>query len=274
MELLKIRSSWRVKRDFKESPEKALLFLATAQKQKLPPSVKFWSHFSQYFMETLRLDPSVEELREKSSTQPEKQAIRKFLQDAPFMPGSEYLNEQVLLEQWDKLTNQFRSEIGSYKGSVQEYFAGINPEAHLVGRVYFHLVENKGDNEFPFAFLATYLADVKDKEDPTHRPLSFALEEYAKDQKKMLLLLGTIKRASKESKLIKDLMDSGDIFSPLGWDSDTAHTFFKEVSLYNKAGVLCRIPNWWRAQSKGLSVQFKIGEKKSVSLWQRFSCGL
>ncbi len=253
----------KIEKYLKESTEKALLYLATTNINKLPVSIKYWAEFSNYFIETLRLDPSIEELREKVTTQPEKKIIKKFIQDAPFIPGSEYLCENILMLQWNKLSEYFAMEIKSYKGSVEEYFAQLNPEIHLAGRVFFHLVENKDDQEFPFAFMATYLADVKEKEDSTHRPLSYALEEYAKEQKKMLLLLATIKRASKESKLVESLLSSGDIFNPLRWDTKTAQTFLEEVYLYNRAGILCRIPNWWRAQSKGLSVNFLIGDKKN-----------
>ena len=47
-----------------------------------------------------------------------------------------------------------------------------------VWRVFFHLVENKGDESFPFAFLATYSAgDLKNKR-ASHMPLQNALLEY------------------------------------------------------------------------------------------------
>ena len=254
----------KVKKYLAESTEKALLYLATTKNKNLPAPVKYWADFSNYFIETLRLDPSIEELRENSLTKPEKKNIKKFLQNAPFMLGGEYLNEEFLMLQWDKLTKQFSTEIKSYKGSVEEYFAGLNPEIHLAGRVFFHLVENKEDSKYPFAFMATYLADVKEKEASTHRPLNYALEEYANDQKKMLLLLATIKRTCQKSTLIQKLMDSGEIFSPLKWDTDTAQSFLEEVSIYNRAGIICRIPSWWRAQSQGAKVNFLIGSKKEA----------
>lgn len=253
----------KVKKYLKESPEKALFYLATSNIKNLPISIKYWANFSNYFIETLRLDPSVEELRENSSSQPEKKAIRKFLQNAPFMLGGEYLNEEFLMLQWDKLTKQFLFEIKSYKGSIEEYFAELNPEVHLAGRVFFHLVENKSDKEYPFAFMATYLADIKEKENPTHRPLNYALEEYANDSQKMLLLLATIKRACQKSASLQNLMDSGEIFSPLRWDANKAQIFLEEIPIYNRAGILCRIPNWWRAQSQGFKVNFVIGNKRT-----------
>jgi SNF2 family DNA or RNA helicase len=253
----------KLKKHVKESYPKALFYLATQKKKNYSFSLKFWSDFAGHFIEAARLDPSIEELREKSQILLKKEPIRKLLNESPFMLGSEYLNEDYLQLQWRKLHQYFSSEIKSFNGSVEEYFAGLNPEIHLAGRVFFHLVENKDDTEYPFAFMATYLADVKERENPTHRPLRYALEEYKNDQKKMLLLLATIKRTANASELIKNLLDSGEIFDPLKWTAHEAQNFLEETPLYNQAGVLCRIPNWWRSQSKGFQVNFKIGEKKS-----------
>ena len=181
----------------------------------------------------------------------------------PFMQGAEYLNQDFLEHQWERLLEHFRLEIKTYRGSVEEYFVGLNPDRHLAGRVYFHLVENKHDTEFPFAFMATYLASVKEQEDPTHRPLRYALEEYKNDEKKMLHLLATIRRASSNSQLVKKLLDSGEIFEALRWSSSEAEAFLRETKIYSEAGILCRIPNWWRAGSRGPKLNFVVGEKKS-----------
>ena len=40
---------------------------------------------------------------------------------------------------------------------MQAYLSDLNPQWRLVGRVTFHLAENKRDPEHPFAFLATYI---------------------------------------------------------------------------------------------------------------------
>ena len=246
-----------------ESCPKALFYLATQKKKDYPSSLKFWSDFTGHFIEEVRLDPSVEELRENSQIPLRRDRVQKLLDDSPYMVGGEYLNEDYLRLQWEKLQDHFSDEIKSFKGSVEEYFSRLDPDIHLAGRVFFHLVENKNDGDYPFAFMATYLADAKEKENPTHRPLRYALEEYKDNQGKMLSLLGTIRKASDTSKIIKNLLDSGEIFDPLRWTMEEAQKFLEETPLYNRAGVLCRIPNWWRSQSGGFRVNFKVGEKKS-----------
>ena len=248
------------------SPEASLLSLASQKEDSLSPSAQFWSNFAKHFIESVRLNPAVEELREKCRVTLAPGKIREFLEEAPFMRGGEYLNEDYLALQWDNLQNHFLRELKFFKGSVEEYLLGLNPGIHLVGRVFFHLVENKQDSEFPFAFMATYLANVKERENPTHRPLKYALNEYEDNQEKMLLLLSTIKRASETSSLIKDLLSSGAIFEPLGWTPKEAQKFLQEIPLYNKAGVLCRIPNWWKSSSRGAKLSITFGNKRSSLL--------
>ena len=249
---------------FERGEENTLFYLATRKTENLSPSVTFWSDFTNHFIETVRLDPSIEELKDKSCIDLDRGHMRRFLNDAPFMPGGEYLDEDCLLHVWKRLKVHFFKEINSYNGSIEEYFSSLNPEIHLAGRVYFHLVENKDDEEYPFAFMATYLANVKNKEEFTHRPLGHALKEYRNDQEKMLRLLTTIKRATHASKLVAKLLDTGEIFSPLKFNARDAQQFLEETPLYIQAGVLCRIPHWWRSQAKGVRINFIVGEKASL----------
>lgn len=245
------------------SPEEVLFSLASKKDDSTTPSVKFWSEFTNYFIESVRLDPAIEELREKCHIIPSRSWIRDFLNEAPFMQGGEHLNEDYLFTQWNHLQDYFSQEVKSFKGSIEEYFLGLNPEIHLVGRVFFHLVENKQDAQFPFAFMATYLANAVEKDNPIHRPLQYALEEYKDHQEKMLSLLASIKRASMSSNLIKTLLDSGEIFNPLRWSPEDARKFLEETPLYSQAGILCRIPNWWKLTSRGVQLSFTLGNKKS-----------
>ena len=248
------------------SPEATLLSLASGKEDSLSPSAQFWSNFAKHFIESVRLNPAVEELREQCRITLTPGKIREFLAEAPFMNGGEYLNEDYLAVQWDNLQNHFLGELKSFPGSVEEYLLGLNPEIHLVGRVFFHLVENNQDPKFPFAFMATYLANVQQRGNPTHRPLKYALNEYENNQEKMLLLLSTITRASETSPLIKDLLSSGAIFEPLAWTPKEAQKFLQEIPLYNKAGVLCRIPNWWKSSSQGAKLSIAFGNKRSSLL--------
>lgn len=57
---------------------------------------------------------------------------------------------------------------------MQSFFLNYSPNVHLVGRVFFHLVESKKE-EFPFGFLATYAAEVSKNGKSRHLPLKMPL---------------------------------------------------------------------------------------------------
>ena len=61
------------------------------------------------------------------------------------------------------------------------------------------------------------------------------------------------------SGLIADLLDSGEIFHPLAWTSKDAFMFLKEVVIYEKAGILCRIPDWWKSGASSFKLNVTIG---------------
>ena len=44
--------------------------------------------------------------------------------------------------------------------------------------------------------------------------------------------------------------DCGDIYHPLSWTPRKAHRFLCEVALYEEAGVVVRMPDWWSAKRR------------------------
>jgi non-specific serine/threonine protein kinase len=115
---------------------------------------------------------------------------------------------------------------------VEEYLRGKKSDINVVGRVFFHLVENKrGDS--PFAFLSTYSTGSREK--VSHLPLKNALTEYRDEQDKLLALLSAVTRTAEVSEFISGLMESGELFSPLKFGADDAYTFLREVPLENAA---------------------------------------
>ncbi|MBF0362340.1 MAG: DEAD/DEAH box helicase [Oligoflexia bacterium] len=183
---------------------------------------------------------------------------------APFIVGQEYLDLPKL---WNELNQELVLELKEFKGRIDDYIRSYNPDIHLIGRVFFHLVENKDNLEYPFAFLATYSQTINKKGEASHLPLKHALEEFADDTKKLLDLLVTVHRAGESSALIKEMLDSGEIFHPISFTAADAFQFLQEVFIYEKAGVLCRIPNWWKNQSvNSIKVGLNMGQKSQSIL--------
>ncbi len=249
-----------------EDAYKALFCLGfSAQPVPMSDSVRFLEVIATSFVKALSITPDIDFLREKTIVDLETEKIEHILRHAPYMNGIEYLDQNWIKKLWSKLNDVFSAEIRAYPGKVADYFASLSPDLQPVGRVFFHLVESKKD-DYPFAFLATYSSGVTGDGKSKHLPLKNALVEYKKDNKKLLELLSTVNKASEKSALVSELLDSGEIFHPIGLTGIEAYTFLKEVPLYEEAGILCRIPNWWKNKSNSVRMSVSIGNKEPSRL--------
>jgi len=242
--------------------DRALFILGTAPKSKgFSQSMEYMHKVSTAYIKCLSRNPDLETLRHKVKGVLEDEEKEELLSEVPYINGLEYLNVQWLERIWERLNNAFSKEMKEYKGTVAEYFVSKNPNIHLAGKVYFHLVESKREG-YPFAFLATYAAELSAIGKAKHLPLKNALMEYGQNSKKLLGLLSTVNKAAQQSKFLSELIETGEIFHPIGLNADETYTFLKEVPLYEEAGVLCRIPNWWRKKSEALRMSVNIGTKE------------
>ena len=158
----------------------------------------------------------------------------------------------------------FAEEIAGYEGTVEMYLTEKNQKLHVPERVFFHLVENK-DEEFPFAFLATY-ATKGEEGRVKHVPLKYALTEYKNEREKLLSLLACLNRAAEVSELVSGFMETGELFHPLKLTSEEAYTFLKQIEQIENTGILCRIPNWWRKKAASVSMSVSLGDKRPSML--------
>lgn len=195
--------------------------------------------------------------------------------EAPPMRGLEYLTPATLTSLWQSLPAEFlrqaiveaESQEASSKGQggCRRLLARLNPDLHVLGRVTFHLAENKRDPQSPFAFLATYAQRLSSKSQVQHLPLGAALREYAaaKDQAKLAELLTPVRDAAAGSPVVEELLDSREIFQPQAWTVAQAHRFLTEVPAMEQAGLVVRVPDWWAARREVRpQVQVRIGEQR------------
>jgi len=249
-------------RRFSENPDGAFLFLGfRGASVPLSPSLDFLRGFCGLFAGKLRQTPELEAIRQEVVVGISDEELDHALASAPLMTGAEYLTRVALNELWRRLHAEFRREIEKHKGTVEEFIHQYSPDVHLIGRVFFHLVENKRDDA-PFAFLATYSTGLNKHGKSQHLPLKHALQEYEKEGGKLLELLSTVHRAAKESALIAGLLESGELFHPLAWSAKEAYSFLREIPLYEQAGILCRIPDWWKRGASSLQVSISMGARQ------------
>lgn len=246
---------------FLENTGEALLLLGFAERSlSTSASLRYLKLIASTFIKKLTEIPDLELLREKIAVELEEAKSSQLLQSAPYLNGAEHLNHEWIKQLWSQLNQAFSRTILSYEGSVEQYIKAMNPNVHLVGRVYFHLVESKKE-EYPFAYMATYAAEVSQEGKSKHLPLKNALVEYEHNNKKLLELLSTVNRASEKSDFIAELVESGEIFHPIGLSVEEAYTFLKEIPVYEEAGILCRIPKWWKPKSNAFKLSVSVGGK-------------
>ena len=212
------------------------------------------------FQKLLTRQPDLELKRDKLSFVPDDEVYDDLLLSVPFTPGSEYVNEDWVKHIMECLLDIYRSEIKKYDGTVALYLADKSQHLKIPERIFFHLVENT-EPEYPFAFLATYSTKLKGGK-IKHMPLQYALTEYKGHKDKLLELLSCLNKASQASALIDGFVRSGEMFHALRLTSNEAYQFLKDVPQIEKAGIVCRIPNWWKKHSASLSMNVKLGDKK------------
>ncbi len=188
---------------------------------------------------------------------------------APPMTGLEYLTPEVLANWWQDLDSLVRSEIERHPGGAQGYLRERNAQWRFVGRVTFHLAENKRDPKYPFAFLATFANGLTPQGKVKHEPLGRALQQYAGERKReaMLNLLLPVSRAAESSELIRRLVDSGEIYHPLAWSPREAYDFLKAIPLFESSGLIVRVPDWWNARKPVRPrVNVKVNSKNAAGI--------
>jgi SNF2-related domain/SNF2 Helicase protein len=246
-------------RRYHAEPDAWLLCLSFSDPQlPLAPTLAFWRDLACSFADKLVHLPDLETLRDQATAVLEEDEVEHWLAIAPLCPGAEYLNSLYVRRLWSTLQDTFRRHMNTFDGTVEAFMHAYSPTRQLAGRLFFHLVEHP-QGPAPFAFLVTYATRLGGDGTARHLPLKYALQEYSNDRDKLLELLGTVYRAARTSTLLPPLLESGDIFHPLGWDAPTAYTFLQEVPLYERSGILCRIPNWWSAKAAGASLHVTIG---------------
>ena len=261
----------RIANGFARGDSAGLLHLATVELQShLTPELAYFRDFGREYLLRLCHTPGSENQAGPQAVAPpalEDLAFR--CMQAPPMQGLEYLNAQLLLRLWTDLDELVRREVAGFPGGTAAYLKDKNPIWRMVGRVTFHLAENKRDPSNPFAFLATYANRLSAQATLRHLPLSEALKEYAGagNRQQLIALLTPIERAAEKSQLVRELVNSGDIYHPLAWQPESAYRFLQDVPVFEESGLVVRVPNWWRAgKSSRAVVNVTIGKQAKTRL--------
>src|SRR2546426_3099569 len=263
---LSVAARARVARAFGRGPGHALLDLgATELDTPLAPPVAFLRDLGRAFVTRLCALPDLEERHERVEVNcPADERVR-LASAVPPMDGGEYVDADWVAARWAELNRALADEIRTHRGSVGDWLRAHHPSWHVVGKVCLHLAENRGDEEHPFAFLATYAVRAGAGGKVQHRPLARALEESSArgDRQALLHLLVPLQRAAEQSPWLAELVDSGAVYQGMAWTPAEAHRFLKAIPAFEAAGLVVRVPDWWRTRRPPRpEVAVRVGDKK------------
>lgn len=255
----------RIARAFEHGSSHGLLHLGAVELETwLPSSLAFGRELAHLFMARLCAVPDLAGQWASVVIPVPIAELEQLAAAIPPMVGAEYLDVARLEILWTDLQATARTEIVAENGDVQAWLQRKHPSWSLVGRVCFHLAENKNNAQAPFAFLATYAARVSQQSRVQHQPLGRALQEYAGagDRNALLGLLLPVNKAAEQSPWLKSLVDSGAIFHPIAWTPTETHQFLSNIPVFEACGIVVRIPDWWKPhQPPRPQVRVNIGNR-------------
>jgi non-specific serine/threonine protein kinase len=241
----------RIEEAFHRGTAQGILHLATVELETgLPASYSFAREWGRAYLTQLCHRPeSGKDSTDWSIPAPSIEELNVKALSVPPMRGGEYLTAEVLAAWWVELDTLVREGVAAAGNSVRTYMEARNPLWRMVGRVTFHLAENKRDPESPFAFLATYSNRLSAHGQLQHLPLERALREYgaAKNRPALLSLLEPIQQAAERVAWVKELVDSGEVYEPMAWGPEDAYRFLRSIPDLEAGGLIVRVPDWWKS---------------------------
>ncbi|MCX6873553.1 MAG: DEAD/DEAH box helicase [Verrucomicrobia bacterium] len=215
---------------------------ALASGSDLPAPAVYWREFAGLWLTAFC------HRRSDAMATPGDAEMARFLETCPPLRGSEYLSLAVLQGLWQDFGTEVARQIAGHPQGTDGWLRETLPHWHLVGRVTFHMAENKRDAERPFAFLATYTSGLTPDGKARHVLLQQAIKEYAGAQNRasLLQLLEPVSLAAGKSPWLAAQVESGDIYRQQAWRPAEALQFLKAVRVFEECGLAVRIPDWWQ----------------------------
>lgn len=179
---------------------------------------------------------------------PTAKEIDDILTQIPPLKGMEYLTRAIVLDWHKNLLAHISMELGQRTLSAAEWLQKLGEPWNRIGRVFFHLAENRDDTTGtrPFAFMATFAHKSSVNGELSHLPLGKAIQLYQDDHRALLALLQPLKETAQKVPFVKQLLESKNIYNPMLWDAQTAQAFLRSIPLIEESGIIVRIVNLWK----------------------------
>ncbi len=132
-------------------------------------------------------------------------------------------------------------------------------------RVVLNLVERRGRDERPFAFLVTVARPGPGGEE-VHEPLGARLERLADDPFERARTMAPIDEARPRVGLLRRWLASGELFHAVGWSAEEAHAFIRAAPELEAYGLASRLPPWAGAESPRPHLRVEVGAARPAAL--------
>ncbi|MFO8056478.1 MAG: DEAD/DEAH box helicase [bacterium] len=256
---------WSLRKAFDDDWREGVFKLAAEKiESDGSPTLRFWQEFAGRYLTRLCHIPESTDAFEVEA--PSEFELASLAWKAPPMSGGEYLSEDTLAGVWESLDQWVREAVAAEQG-LEALLEKRAPKWNQVGRVCFHLAENKNDEQRPFAFMASFTTGFGTQGRLKYLPLSKALDHYAGERNRpaLIKLLSPVHKAAENLPWVKELVDTGEIYRPMAWSEDRAYQFLLSVPDLEESGLTVRVPNWWKKRQRP-QVSVTIGEEKKERL--------
>jgi len=232
-------------------------------------AARFWRMVGGEFLTRLchqRPEIFLEDNPLKELATPSFELLTHWIHIAPPMTGGEYITDERLDFIWDELGSWTWETLRQYS-DIEGFLSDWAPAWNRVGRVTFHLAENKQSAQLPFAFLATFTTGLGSGGKIKHLPLQQALKLYAGTRNKQALvkLLSPVREAAAGLSWVQEMVNSGRVYQPAAWTAAQAYQLLKSTPELEAAGLSVRVPEWSKKSVKP-SVKVTINRKNKTSL--------
>ena len=191
----------RVAKAFAAGQGEGLFVLATERFDgSLPPSFAYWRDFAARYLTALCHTPDGADAKLEPIAPPEEAELAAIAPECPADARGRVSQRsragRRLGQTW---TPGFAARWPPPAKGCRASLKQRAPLWHQVGRVCFHLAENRRNEDYPFAFLATYAPGMAGSARVQYQPLSRALQEFAgaKNKKALVQLLSPVQLASR-----------------------------------------------------------------------------
>ena len=152
-----------------------LVELAFVKEKELSISLTFLQYIARTFLQAIANDPKFNFSKTPYDCEVDDKTICNIIENTPYIIGLEFVNKEWVLNILGKFNTAYKNVVQKSEKTPFEYILSKGNLFTVPSRIYFHLVENKDNDGYPFAFLATYTAIGNGK--LIHCPLKNALTQ-------------------------------------------------------------------------------------------------